>query len=121
MKSYVKWYGSRLHLKNVTYKFEIYEWNFDKHKWIKKETLDDVALFLGNNSSVFVVASKFPGCEPNCIYFNSDWHPACWGPEDFGVYNIKTQSISKPYTTTAMALLGSTTRPAMWVVPTSRQ
>ncbi|XP_021816911.1 F-box protein SKIP23-like [Prunus avium] len=121
VKRHANWEGNVLDGKAVTYKFEIFELNFDKHEWIEKETLDDAALFLGNNSSVFVVASKFPGCQPNCIYFNSDWHPANWGPEDFGVYNIKTQSISKPYTTTAMALLGRTTRPAMWVVPTSRQ
>ncbi|CAL9030034.1 unnamed protein product [Prunus brigantina] len=120
VKRYKIWKGIWPDGKAVTFKFKIFELNLDKHELIEKETLDDAALFLGDNSSMFVLASKLPGCQPNCIYFTSDYHSS-WVPEDFGVYNIKTQSISKPYTATAMALLGRTKRPAIWVMPTCRQ
>ncbi|KAL6280312.1 hypothetical protein ACE6H2_017193 [Prunus campanulata] len=118
VKRYKKWKDIWPYGKAVTFKFKIFELNFDKHELIEKETLDDAALFLGDNSSMFVLASKLPGCQPNCIYFTSDYQCSSWVPEDFGVYNIKTQSISKPYTTTAMTLLGRTKQPAIWVMPT---
>ncbi|KAL6280318.1 hypothetical protein ACE6H2_017199 [Prunus campanulata] len=121
VKRYKEWKGIWPDGKAVTFKFEIFELNFDKHELIEKETLDDAALFLGDNSSMFVLASKLLGCQPNCIYFTSDYQCSSWVPEDFGVYNIKTQSISKPYTTTAMTMLGRTKRPAIWVMPTCRQ
>lgn len=56
----------------TTMKFEVFKMDFNKGKWIKKKTLGDVAIFLGDNSAVSVLASKFPGCEPNCIYFSHD-------------------------------------------------
>ncbi|XP_007211317.2 uncharacterized protein LOC18776316 [Prunus persica] len=121
VKRYKIWKGNWPDAKAITFKFEIFELNFDKHELIEKETLDDAALFLGDNSSMFVLASKLSGCQPNCIYFTSDYQRSSWVPEDFGVYNIKTQSISKPYTTTAMTLLGRTKRPEIWVMPTCRQ
>ncbi|CAL8157161.1 unnamed protein product [Prunus armeniaca] len=114
VKRYKIWKGIWPDGKAVTFKFKIFELNFDKHELIEKETLDDDSLFLGDNSSMFVLASKLPGCQPNCIYFTSDYHSS-WVPEDFGMYNIKTQSISKPYTAIAVALLGRTKRPAIWV------
>ncbi|VVA30049.1 PREDICTED: F-box [Prunus dulcis] len=121
VKRYKIWEGNWPDEKAVTFKFEIFELNFDKHELIEKETLDDAALFLGDNSSMFVLASKLPGCQPNCIYFTSDYQRSSWVLEDFGVYNIKTQSISKPYTTTAMTLLARTKQPEIWVMPTCRQ
>ena len=38
----------------------------------------DVALFVGANDSVFVLTSKLPECQPDCIYFNSDWQYVNW-------------------------------------------
>lgn len=57
----------------VTTKVEIFELNFDKYEWIEKNTLGDVAIFLGDNFSIYVVASNFSGCRLNCIYFNHDY------------------------------------------------
>ncbi|KAI5328865.1 hypothetical protein L3X38_028262 [Prunus dulcis] len=121
VKRYKIWKGDRPDAKGVTFKFENFELNFDKRELIEKETLDDAALFLGDNSSMFVLASNLPRCQPNCIYFTSDYQRSSWVPEDFGVYNIKTQSISKPYTATAMTMLGRTKQPEIWVMPTCRQ
>lgn len=79
---------------------------------------------------IYVPNSKVTGYQPNCIYFNHDTiHGACWkfglndfGRQNFGVYNVKNQSISKPYTEDAMTLEKMTekmtNRPPIWVVPT---
>lgn len=82
-----------------TWNFEAYELDlrskkFDKLRWIKKNTLGDVAIFLGDNSSVSVVASQFPRCQPNCIYFNHDFVNVKTkvdesGIQDFGIYNLE--------------------------------
>lgn len=37
---------------------------------VEVQSIGDDALFLGDNSpSVSVLASNYPGCQPNCIYF----------------------------------------------------
>ncbi|KAF4382285.1 hypothetical protein G4B88_011614 [Cannabis sativa] len=40
-------------------------------KWIEKKSLGDIALFIGDNSSIAVLASEF-NIQPNCIYFTHD-------------------------------------------------
>ncbi|CAN6723673.1 unnamed protein product [Malus baccata var. baccata] len=93
--------------------FKIFELDYAKCKWIAMDTLLDAALFLGDNSSVCVLASKFPGCQANCIYYNHDadgmsFDVGPYGPHDFGVYNVITrQEISKPYTKDVMAFVKS--------------
>lgn len=106
--------------KFVTKMFKVFKFKLDDtSKWIEKETLGDVALFVGDNSTVSVVASSFSGCQPNCIYFNDDNHRIeNHFVKDFGVYNITTKSISKPYTQDAMRLLEKTKLYPIWVVPT---
>lgn len=104
----------------MTKMFKVFKFKLDAtSKWIEKETLGDVALFVGDNSTVSVVASSFSGCQPNCIYFNDDNHRIeNHFVKDFGVYNITTKSISKPYTQDAMRLLEKTKLYPIWVVPT---
>ncbi|KAI5345872.1 hypothetical protein L3X38_013749 [Prunus dulcis] len=109
----------------VTTKVEIFELNFDKYEWVEKNTLGDVALFLGDNFSIFVVASNFSGCRPNCIYFDHDYERIERGYDkkplhrDFGVYDIERQSFSQPYTSDANTLMEKTMQPPYWVgVPT---
>lgn len=46
--------------------------NESKSSWIEIKTLGDEALFLGDNSSISVLASDFAGFEPNWIYFPLD-------------------------------------------------
>lgn len=109
--------------KCVTIEFKIFELNSEKFEWTEKTTLGNTAFFVGDNSSVSVLASKFPECQPNCIYFNQDNNHMdseirpC-GPHDFGVYNVESKQISKPYTTNAMSRLKKTKLHPIWVVPT---
>ncbi|XP_061999352.1 probable F-box protein At1g44080 [Rosa rugosa] len=108
--------GSKL----VTKKFKTFKFKLDDiFDWIEQETLGDVALFVGDNSTVSVVASSFSGCQPNCIYFNDDNNcmKGCF-EGDFGVYNVGTKSISRLYTVDAMSLLEKTKLHPIWIVPT---
>ncbi|XP_004292816.1 PREDICTED: uncharacterized protein LOC101290729 [Fragaria vesca subsp. vesca] len=110
-------------LNRETEGFTVFEFNFDECQWIEKNSIGDLALFLGDNSSVSVVASNFPGCRSNCIYFNHDadrrWVIAgrSWRPDDFGVYDIGTRCFSKP-NTNAMTLIKTTRQPLIWIHPT---
>ncbi|KAK9912668.1 hypothetical protein M0R45_036520 [Rubus argutus] len=94
-----------------------------KGEWDEKKTLGGIALYVGDNSSVSILASKFSKCQSNYIYFNHDNNRiksdnGPFGPYDFGVYNVESQKISKPYTTHATTLLKMTKRPPIWVMPT---
>ena len=53
---------------------------------------DYSALFVGDNISISVSASDFPGCRPNSIYFRDKEDEAeapkdCIVPFDMGVYD----------------------------------
>ncbi|XP_004304790.1 PREDICTED: uncharacterized protein LOC101299793 [Fragaria vesca subsp. vesca] len=103
--------------------FKVYKFNFDKCLWIeKKETLgDDVALFVGDNLSIRVVASKFPGCKQNSMYYNHDFDEIDFHDymlNDFGVYEMETKSISKPCSSHVMTLLEMVNHRPIWFTPT---
>ncbi|XP_021823468.1 F-box protein At2g26160-like [Prunus avium] len=104
-----------------TRKFRIFELNFKMGEWVEKNTLGDAALFVGDSSSICVLASKL-GCRPNCIYFNHDNNRTAddfsyYGPHDYGVYNMEKKSVLKPYTEDAKILLKKSRQPSIWVVP----
>ncbi|XP_062021097.1 F-box protein At2g17036-like [Rosa rugosa] len=107
--------------KRETTKFKVFKMNFDEHEWIEIETLDDVAVFVGDNSSVSVAASDFPGCRSNCIYFSHD-EDTCgtlepYGPNDCGVYEITSHRFLQPYLDDSKKLLKLTRQPPIWFVP----
>ncbi|CAL8127200.1 unnamed protein product [Prunus armeniaca] len=109
--------------KRETMEFKVFEFSFVKGDWIETNNLGDVAIFVGDNSSIYVVASNDYGCQPNCIYFTHDnyrirmdFKP--WGPNDIGVYNIKTRSISQSFTKDAMTMMKLMNRPPIWIAPT---
>ncbi|KAL6185946.1 hypothetical protein ACLB2K_042068 [Fragaria x ananassa] len=106
----------RRFMKHKTKFFRIHKLNFDDDKWIKKKSLGNVALFIGDNSSISVLASDFPGCLPNCIYFNHDNDRIAWDnvpSHDYGVYNIESEEIPQPYTIDAKKY------PPVWIVTPS--
>ncbi|KAL6220293.1 hypothetical protein ACLB2K_008049 [Fragaria x ananassa] len=59
--------------KRMTKKFRVFELNFRGAEWTEKNTLDDAALFVGENSSVRKLPAEVVGFESNCIYFNHDF------------------------------------------------
>ncbi|PRQ57025.1 hypothetical protein RchiOBHm_Chr1g0343741 [Rosa chinensis] len=106
--------------KRVTKEFKVFYFNFDRCEWTEKKTLGDVALFIGDNSSISVLASNFSGCKPNCIYFNHDCDRI--GKDfkhyNFAVYNVETGIVSQPYAKYANTLVNMANRPCIWIVPT---
>lgn len=109
--------------KRYTDKFEVHKLNFGKRKWIKTNTLGGVAIFLGDNSSFAVLASNFPGCLPNCIYFNHDSDSIYHGvgePRDFGLYNVEEKRFLPIDTAYVSTLVKMSNQPAIWILPTFR-
>ncbi|XP_034203893.1 putative F-box protein At5g55150 [Prunus dulcis] len=101
----------------VTNGFRLFKMDDDKYTWIEKNDLGDFALFVGDNSSISVVASKIQGCESNCIYFydDNDLTKRDRSFTDFGVYNIKSQRILKP--ARIMTLMKKLKQPPIWFLP----
>ncbi|XP_021823358.1 putative F-box protein At5g55150 [Prunus avium] len=101
----------------VTNGFRIFKLNYDTREWIEKNDLGDFSLFVGDNSSISVVASKIQGCESNCIYFYADCDRIVrYCPfTDFGVYNVKSQRILKP--AHVKTLMKKLKQPPIWFLP----
>lgn len=114
--------------KSVTEKFEIFKLDCLKREWIEKKSLGDMALFLGDNSTVAVLASNIPGCRSNCIYFTHDEDRQSTiefggrGPHDLGVYDLESGIVDpqRPFTFSklAMKMVSNSIRPPIWIVPT---
>ncbi|XP_048421830.1 uncharacterized protein LOC125468993 [Pyrus x bretschneideri] len=115
----VERYGNVIDGRRMTYQFRIFEMKSHKCEWTEIYDLGDVALFVGDNSSIALAASKYSGCQPNCIYFYHDnISQGAFQPmksHDFGVYNVKDQSFSQPYPEDTMTLMQMTSRPPIWV------
>ncbi|XP_074290255.1 F-box/kelch-repeat protein At1g57790-like [Silene latifolia] len=89
-----------------TIEFKIYKLNRKDKNWENVEDLGDMALFVGNNSSMSVSLAHAKGLRRSCVYFTDDDH-ASWVdlPErgvmiaghDMGVFNIRTNRIEPFY------------------------
>ncbi|KAK8710542.1 hypothetical protein V6N13_145861 [Hibiscus sabdariffa] len=95
-------YGSQHHW-TVNFKvFKVEQHANDEARLVEVNNIGDDALFLGDNSSISVAASRFLGCRSNCIYFTDDIilfvHPylAC-GPIDMGIFSLETGCFERYY------------------------
>ncbi|KAA8528792.1 hypothetical protein F0562_036147 [Nyssa sinensis] len=64
------------HQLDIVYKtmqFEVYRLDLSGPKWERVTSLGDRVLFLGENSSLSLLAYDFPGCKGNCIYYTDDY------------------------------------------------
>ncbi|KMT13202.1 hypothetical protein BVRB_4g086060 [Beta vulgaris subsp. vulgaris] len=82
--------------------FEVYKLNFGAKTWEEVDDLGDVAIFVGNNSSMSVHASGTYNCKCNCVYFTDDeWQfwgePTLFGGHDIGLYDMENSVIEKVY------------------------
>ncbi|KAI3865675.1 hypothetical protein MKW92_017531 [Papaver armeniacum] len=89
-------------------------------KWVEVKSLGDQILFFGTNSSLFLLASEFSGCQGNSIYFTNDYSEAnddgIHGIHDSGVFNMKDCSIEAlPYCT--IGYDWSFMPPPIWITP----
>ncbi|PIN01803.1 hypothetical protein CDL12_25689 [Handroanthus impetiginosus] len=80
-----------------TVKFQVFRFDWNAQKWESMASLDDKVLFLGENSSLALPVSDYPGCKGNRIYFTDDYSGANYdgmaGDHDVGVYNLADGSI----------------------------
>ncbi|GMN44535.1 hypothetical protein TIFTF001_013725 [Ficus carica] len=107
-------------LERATPEVVVYELDFEKGEWIEIESIGDLALFLGDNSSLCVAASDFPGCKPNCIYFTHDEDSLRSGhlrPSDFGIFHLDSQMMEYNLGIDETNLEGMFRLP-IWIVPT---
>ncbi|OMP09140.1 hypothetical protein COLO4_05771 [Corchorus olitorius] len=75
---------------NVTEEFVIFKLDMQSRNWERMVSLGDRCLFLGNCCTFSVLATHYPGCTPNHIYYTDDDYAnyeKCGG-YDTGIYNF---------------------------------
>ncbi|XP_059627464.1 uncharacterized protein LOC132270297 [Cornus florida] len=90
------------------------------HKQVEVKSLDGDTLFLRDNHSICVSASKWPGCQANSICYTDDYtnihfHPPS-GRRDIGIYNMENGSFGTHY------ILDPSHKhmpPSIWIAPTT--
>ncbi|KAF5188897.1 hypothetical protein FRX31_021518 [Thalictrum thalictroides] len=101
-----------------TLNFQVFRLDQNMFKWIETKSLSGRSLFVGNNTSMSIMASDFPRCKPNCIYFTHEGRnhePFEEHSHDMGVYNLEDGSIEPHYLMESIKL----NYPApMWIEPT---
>ncbi|XP_022975457.1 F-box protein SKIP23-like isoform X2 [Cucurbita maxima] len=104
-----------------TVRFEVFRMEWEGPRWEKVENLDEMALFVGGNSSMAFSASDFGGISGNCIYYTDDYSDNDYqgqGEEpDMGIFRLCDGSFEQlPYYSG-----GSHSRrrllPPIWVTP----
>ncbi|PIA61570.1 hypothetical protein AQUCO_00300827v1 [Aquilegia coerulea] len=89
-------------------------------KWVETKNLCGQMLFLGDNESLSLSASDYPGCKQNHIYFTDNYldryySGECPGPPDMGVYNLEDGTVEPHYQVTQFKRF----LPApVWIEPT---
>ncbi|KAK8609592.1 hypothetical protein V6N13_062037 [Hibiscus sabdariffa] len=96
--------------------FKVWRMEDEGRKWMEMESLGDSAIFINHTISLSVVASDFPGCRPNCIYYTSTILRAlCSLP--FVVCNMETRSPMTVYMEDYASLTELEKRSPIWIVP----
>lgn len=79
-------------LRYTTIKFQVFRFNFSGSRWERLMNLGDKVLFLGENASLALSASDYPGCRGNRIYFTDDFSEEDFsgihGEHDTGIFNL---------------------------------
>ncbi|KAI8569446.1 hypothetical protein RHMOL_Rhmol02G0279900 [Rhododendron molle] len=95
--------------------FKVFEVDLGKvGECVEKRSLGDHALFLGDNSSVSVDASRFKGIKSNCIYYTDNLNRGA--RKDVSIYDIEDGSHRPCY---EGEYSFSLTCPPLWVNPSS--
>ncbi|KAH7832807.1 hypothetical protein Vadar_000134 [Vaccinium darrowii] len=101
-----------------TREFRVFKVDVSNWRGTELHSLGENALFLGDNASISIKASKFSGLRPNCIYYTDD----CWpsyiffkqgGGKDMGIFNLKDGSRTRCYEGESL----SSVCPPLWVRP----
>lgn len=99
-----------------THEFRVFCLNSSERKWERVLSLGDTMLFLGENSSLALFASDFPGLKGNRIYFTDDYSELDYGGYpgiyDVGIYNLEDGSIKR-----LPCYSDLTWPPPIWITP----
>ncbi|KAJ4808346.1 F-box family protein [Rhynchospora pubera] len=102
---------------NVTVGFNVMEPNLEENILYEWHHIDDFAVFLGRNSSIYVNSNHFSKCKRNGIYFTHltySYSAEKFGSHDLGVFDTTDKKISKFYSDEVYyPLVGS----PVWLVP----
>ncbi|PON55361.1 hypothetical protein PanWU01x14_188550 [Parasponia andersonii] len=107
-------------LERETTAFTVLKFDLDRVKWTEIESLGSVALFVGDNSAISVVASNFSRCRANCIYFTHDEIAIQCRTDklfDLGVYSLESKSFMLHYNLDRTTFHRMFQRPPIWIVP----
>lgn len=94
-----------------TYEFRVWKLDLIKSKAKEIKILGDRAIFLGNNGSLSIDASKSIGVKPNHIYFTDNWKGG--DGRDMGAYSLEDGKIRSFYPGISV----SSICPPTWVIP----
>ncbi|OMO99998.1 hypothetical protein COLO4_12986 [Corchorus olitorius] len=107
----------------VTEGFEIFKLDMHTRGWEKIFSLGDRCLFLGNCCTFSVLASDYPGCVANCIYFTDDHVLYNYGEQskgfDTGIYNGANKKVLHLPTSGDVHEFRSQFCPPLWIHPSS--
>ncbi|KAK5804969.1 hypothetical protein PVK06_032621 [Gossypium arboreum] len=115
------------HFCAVDHKGEDLKLDSERWEWREMKSIENCVLFVGDNSSLSVVASDFYGCQLNCIYVIDDYEAFLYASmtpngscvlkstKNMGVYNMETRSFTPYDTTKDDVLLADTTK--LGIVP----
>ncbi|XP_059646117.1 F-box protein At4g35733-like [Cornus florida] len=88
-------------------------------KQVELKSLGGDSLFLEDNHSICVSASKWPGCQPNSIYYSDDYIDIQFHPPsrhcDIDIFNVENGSFGTHYT---LDPSHKHMPPSIWIVPT---
>ncbi|KAI8569431.1 hypothetical protein RHMOL_Rhmol02G0278500 [Rhododendron molle] len=110
---------NRLRVYDGTHRVQVFEAALRKNgKWLEVTSLGDNAVFLGDNASVSIDASRFPGIKANCIYYTDEyWEFRKRGGvlNHTGIYCLEDGSKSPSYEEESFNPIC----PPLWVSPSS--
>jgi len=112
---------NKLDIVYKTNEFRVFKLALNGPKWESLSALDGWALFLGENSSIALCASDFPGCKGDCIYYTDDFsewnYDGADGSHDLGVYDMENGSVEAlPYYPKSL-YNGRRWPPPIWFTP----
>lgn len=105
---------------NVFYRtvgFDVLKMDWRGPRWEKVSSLGGRTLFIGLNSSLSLLASDFPGCVGNCIYFTDDYSEfnfeTVFGGHDSGIFSLWDKTIQRQWNSHCRVHWP----PPLWVTP----
>ncbi|KAG9152655.1 hypothetical protein Leryth_020874 [Lithospermum erythrorhizon] len=84
-----------------TVKFKVFKLDKDMHHWEEMDSLGDMIIFLGDNSTFSALASEInSSCKGNCIFFTDQFYSCkeeeeggVWKSRGIGVFDMETGKI----------------------------